>query len=140
MCACNNDKISFCAAGYLLQRLFKRQAEHNIGSGIPQLLCVFFAVVYRKDRQTQQPGKPYRCSCHMTTAADDQLRHCTKALHKYMLPLDQLYTRGGAALQSGQISAHKVSRACLPYRFTRLQKQLTAGNAAVQQGRQCPAA
>ena len=103
MCPGDDHKISLCAVRYLRKRFIKRQAEHFIGSGQPQLLCIFLAVIHCKDRQAQQLCKLHNGCSHMSTAADYQLRHRAKALRKDVRACNRVDTSCCAALQFCQV-------------------------------------
>ena len=124
MCPGDDHKISLCAVRYLRKRFFKRQAEHFIGSGQPQLLCIFLAVIHCKDRQAQQLCKLHNGCSHMSTAADYQLRHRAKALRKDVCACNRVDTSCCAALQFCQVLQQYGAVPPLPHRPALQQKQL----------------
>ena len=87
MGAGQHRKIGLCSAGHILECLCKGGAKHGIRSSGAQLLGKFFPVIYGKHRQAEKLCLFYKGSSHMTAAADNQLRHCTKTLGKYPLPI-----------------------------------------------------
>ena len=114
----HHHKIGLRSAGHLLQRRFEGLAEHGVCARCPQLTGIFFAVIHCQHRQTQQLCQTDYSRGYMTAAADDKLRHGTKALHKDPLPADLLHTGRRAALQRRQISAKEFRLAALPHRHT----------------------
>ena len=129
-------KIGFCPAGHILKCLCKGSTKHGIRSGGAQLLGKLLPVVYGKHRQAEKLCLLYKSSCHMTAAADYQLRHSTKALGKYPLPVQRKKARGGTGLQSGKLALQKFGTLGLPHNGTVPQQQLTARLCTFQHGSQ----
>ena len=129
-------KIGLCSAGHILECLCKGGAKHGIRSSGAQLPGKFFPVIYGKHRQTEKLCLFYKGSSHMTAAADHQLRHCTKTLGKYPLPVQCKKARSGTVLQSGKLTLQKPGALGLPQGISVPQQQLTACLCAFQHGSQ----
>lgn len=129
-------KIGLCPAGYTLKRLRKGSAKHGIRSGGAQLLGKFLPVIYGKHWHAEKLCLLYKGSSNMTAAADCQLRHRTKALSKYPLPVQCKKARSGTGLQDGKLTLQKFGTLGLPQGVSVPQQQLTACLCAFQHGSQ----
>ena len=129
-------KIGLCPAWHILKRLCKGGTKHSVCSGGAQLLGKFFPVVYGKHRQVKKLCLFYKGSSHMAAAADYQLRHGTKALGKYSLPVQCQKARSGTGLQDGKLTLQKFGVSSLPHGVAVPQQQLTACLCAFQHGSQ----
>ena len=129
-------KIGLCPAGHILQRLRKGRAKHGVCSGGAQLLGKFLPVVYGKHRHAEKLCLLYKSSRHMTATADYQLRHGTKTLGKYPLPIQCQKARSGTGLQGSKLPLQKPGARGLPQGISVPQQQLTARLCTFQHGSQ----